>query len=165
MAVQTIYYPGFTLGGLGEPLAIVATLVMILMTPRTASAFWWTLIAFGGSCGEVSDLQVRWIAESFVPVASVLSETVSEFGGALGIALLGSSSTFLYRHGLISTMPANVVGTLQTPCFVESEPRASPLLGTNPVSASALSILHQTKNGRKLREGSQAGWRRLVFVT
>ena len=48
MVVQTIYYPGFTLGGLGEPLAMIATLVLILITPRTASAFWWTVIAFLG---------------------------------------------------------------------------------------------------------------------
>jgi len=48
LTVQTIYYPGFTLGGLGEPPAIIATLVLILMTPRSASAFWWTVIAFVG---------------------------------------------------------------------------------------------------------------------
>jgi hypothetical protein len=48
IAVQTIYYPGFTLGGVGEPLALIATLVLMLATPRTASAFWWTVIAFVG---------------------------------------------------------------------------------------------------------------------
>src|SRR5262252_5799310 len=32
-AVQTIYYPGFTIGGaFGEPLAIVATLLTVLIT-------------------------------------------------------------------------------------------------------------------------------------
>jgi Domain of unknown function (DUF1772) len=44
-AVQTIYYPGFTFGGLGEGLGMVATLVLLLMTPAHHPAFWWTLAA------------------------------------------------------------------------------------------------------------------------
>jgi len=46
MAVQTIYYPGFTIGGLAEILAIVAAFVLLLMTPRNGAAFAWTLIGF-----------------------------------------------------------------------------------------------------------------------
>lgn len=45
IAMQTVYYPGFTIGGIGEPLAVVATLVLLLLTPRSA-AFWWTEVAF-----------------------------------------------------------------------------------------------------------------------
>jgi MFS transporter, DHA2 family, multidrug resistance protein len=40
--------------------------------------------------------------------ASALSETVSEFGGALGIAVFGSLGTALYRHALGGAMPAGV---------------------------------------------------------
>jgi DHA2 family multidrug resistance protein-like MFS transporter len=40
--------------------------------------------------------------------ASALSETASEFSGALGIALLGSAGTVVYRHGLAQAMPAGV---------------------------------------------------------
>lgn len=40
--------------------------------------------------------------------ASALSETGSELGGALGIALLGSIGTAVYRHSMSSGMPAGV---------------------------------------------------------
>src|SRR5260370_7275272 len=46
-AVQTIYYPGFTIGGaFGEPLAMVATLVTLLFTTPGTPAFWLVLSAF-----------------------------------------------------------------------------------------------------------------------
>jgi DHA2 family multidrug resistance protein-like MFS transporter len=40
--------------------------------------------------------------------ASALSETASEFSGAVGIALFGSAGTVVYRHGLTEAMPAGV---------------------------------------------------------
>jgi MFS transporter, DHA2 family, multidrug resistance protein len=40
--------------------------------------------------------------------ASALSETASEFSGAVGIALFGSAGTVVYRHGLAEAMPAGV---------------------------------------------------------
>jgi MFS transporter, DHA2 family, multidrug resistance protein len=40
--------------------------------------------------------------------ASALSETASEFSGAVGIALFGSAGTVVYRHGLSQAMPAGV---------------------------------------------------------
>ncbi len=43
IAVQAIYYPGFTYGGLGEGLGMLTTLVLLLMTPISRPAFWWTL--------------------------------------------------------------------------------------------------------------------------
>jgi hypothetical protein len=46
IAVQTIYYPGFTYGGLGEGLGMLATLVLLFTTPTSQAAFWWTLTAF-----------------------------------------------------------------------------------------------------------------------
>src|SRR5262245_8128218 len=46
LAVQTIYYPGFTYGGFAEGLGLLATLVLVLMTSTGQPAFWWTLIAF-----------------------------------------------------------------------------------------------------------------------
>ena len=57
-----------------------------------------------GSC----DFVVSSAPQEQSGAASALSETVSEFGGALGIALLGSLSTLLYRHSLASVMPADV---------------------------------------------------------
>jgi hypothetical protein len=44
-AVQRIYYPGFTVGGAAEPLAILALIVLLVLTPRTSSAFGWTAAA------------------------------------------------------------------------------------------------------------------------
>lgn len=45
-AVQTIYYPGFTFGELGEPLAMAATLALLLTTPSDSAAFPLTLAGF-----------------------------------------------------------------------------------------------------------------------
>jgi hypothetical protein len=45
LAVQTIYYPGFTYGGLGEGLGIIATLILLLLSPGGSLAWWWTLAA------------------------------------------------------------------------------------------------------------------------
>jgi hypothetical protein len=46
LAVQTIYYPGFTFGGFGEGLGVVATLVLLLLTPTGTTPFQWTLVGF-----------------------------------------------------------------------------------------------------------------------
>src|SRR5215471_7646604 len=46
IATQTIYYPGFSTGGFAEPVGVLATLVLTLLTPRDSPAFIWTLAAF-----------------------------------------------------------------------------------------------------------------------
>jgi hypothetical protein len=43
MAVQAIYYPGFTIAGAAEPLAIIATVILALAVRNEGGAFWWTL--------------------------------------------------------------------------------------------------------------------------
>lgn len=58
LAVQTIYYPGFTFGGLGEGLGMLATLVLLLMTPTSRAAFWWT---FTGFVALVAMQAVYWV--------------------------------------------------------------------------------------------------------
>ena len=46
-AVQAIYYPGFTIGGLvGEFGGMLALAVPIYLTPMQADRFWWTVAAF-----------------------------------------------------------------------------------------------------------------------
>jgi hypothetical protein len=46
-AVQPIYYPGFTIGGLvGEFGSMVAALVLVVVTPYGSAAFWLTLAGF-----------------------------------------------------------------------------------------------------------------------
>ena len=47
IAVQSIYYPGFTIGAaFGEFGAMLATLVLLILTPYGTPAFWLTLSAF-----------------------------------------------------------------------------------------------------------------------
>jgi hypothetical protein len=38
--VQTIYYPGFTIGGIAEPLSILAIAVALLLAPAGSESFW-----------------------------------------------------------------------------------------------------------------------------
>lgn len=68
------------------------------------------LFAIGSAPGTaiVADFVVSSAPEEQAGAASALSETVSEFGGALGIALLGSLATYLYRHSLILTLPSGM---------------------------------------------------------
>lgn len=44
--VQTIYYPGFTIAGIAEPAAAIATLILLLTRANRSAAFWWTATAF-----------------------------------------------------------------------------------------------------------------------
>jgi hypothetical protein len=44
LAVQPIYYPGFTFGGISEPLGILLLLVLLLLTPA-GTTFWLTATA------------------------------------------------------------------------------------------------------------------------
>jgi hypothetical protein len=47
IAVQAIYYPGFTIGGaVGEGIGMCATLALLLVTDMTSPAFPWVLVAF-----------------------------------------------------------------------------------------------------------------------
>jgi hypothetical protein len=46
LATQQIYYPGFAIGGLAEGLGVVATLLLVIVTPRGSGVYWLTLGAF-----------------------------------------------------------------------------------------------------------------------
>jgi hypothetical protein len=45
VAVQKIYYPGFTVAGIAEPVAILATILLLAVTPFDTTPFWSTLFA------------------------------------------------------------------------------------------------------------------------
>ena len=47
MAVQKIYYPGFTIGGMAEPAAMLSLLGLLVLGPSSGPRFWWTLAALG----------------------------------------------------------------------------------------------------------------------
>lgn len=46
LAMQPVYYPGFTLGGLAEPLSLLVLLLLLFVSPRTGAALWLTGGAF-----------------------------------------------------------------------------------------------------------------------
>lgn len=50
-AVQRIYYPGFTIAGIGEPASFISIIVLLFLTPRATVAFWLTLVALIGLLG------------------------------------------------------------------------------------------------------------------
>jgi hypothetical protein len=50
-AVQTIYYPGFTVAGIAEPLSLIATIALLCLTPAGGLDFWLTLVALLGLLG------------------------------------------------------------------------------------------------------------------
>jgi hypothetical protein len=43
LSVQTIYYPGFTFGGLGEFGGMLSLLILLVSTSYGTARFWWTL--------------------------------------------------------------------------------------------------------------------------
>lgn len=48
VAVQAIYYPGFTIGGLvGELGGLLVLFALLFLTPYGTERFWWTAAAFG----------------------------------------------------------------------------------------------------------------------
>lgn len=47
LMVQKIYYPGFTVGGFGEVLGLLAIAGLLVVTPSQNAAFGWTLAGFG----------------------------------------------------------------------------------------------------------------------
>jgi hypothetical protein len=44
-AIQPIYYPGFTIAGISEPVAIIAAIILLVLTPLGSGDFWLTLAA------------------------------------------------------------------------------------------------------------------------
>ncbi|GGW74567.1 MFS transporter [Streptomyces lucensis JCM 4490] len=98
--------------------AVTATGYALLAFTGTDS-LWLVLTAAGVlACGVVAVMsQLTDLAMGTAPVeragtASSLMETGTEFGGALGMAVLGSIGTALYRHGMPATAPAEARETL-----------------------------------------------------
>ncbi|MEU3861400.1 MFS transporter [Streptomyces sp. NPDC028722] len=101
----------------------------------------WLVLAAAGvlACGMIMVLsQLTDLAMSGVPAeqagtASALLETGTEFGGALGMAVLGSIGTAVYRHAMPDTAPAEaretLGGALTTAARLPARPGAS-LLAT-----------------------------------
>jgi hypothetical protein len=57
LAVQTIYYPGFTIAGLAEPLSVLVSFVLLFFTPA-GMPFW---LALGGVLALLLTHLVYWL--------------------------------------------------------------------------------------------------------
>lgn len=58
IAVQPIYYPGFTIVGMAEPAAIISAIVLLVLMPWGGADFWLTVLAL---FGLVSMHAVYWL--------------------------------------------------------------------------------------------------------
>lgn len=50
-AVQPMYHPGFTIGGISEPAGLLLTIVLLLITPSQSPAFWLAAAVLVGLIG------------------------------------------------------------------------------------------------------------------
>jgi hypothetical protein len=79
LAVQPIYYPGFTIGGgVGEAGGLVALLLLVVLTPKGTAAFWLTLAAF---VALLATHAVYWIATHPVNNFWLRDVELKGFGG------------------------------------------------------------------------------------
>ncbi|WP_217547575.1 MFS transporter [Streptomyces sp. GbtcB6] len=91
----------------------------VLLALIGTDSLWLVLTGAGVlACGMVAIMsQLTDLALTGAPVeragtASSLLETAAEFGGALGMAVLGSIGTAVYRHEMATTAPAQARETL-----------------------------------------------------
>jgi len=83
-AVQRIYYPGFTIGGVSEPASLISSLLLLYLTPRETAAFWLTL---GALLGIVGMQMVYWIVVHPVNKIWMQGEALSSAGSTFFLGL------------------------------------------------------------------------------
>ena len=83
--VQRIYYPGFTIGGGAEVPAILATALLLFLTPAGSAAFWLELLAL---VGLVAMQATYWLVVHPVNKHWMAGEPVS----ASAVAFFGSGA-------------------------------------------------------------------------
>jgi hypothetical protein len=86
-AVQPIYDPGFTIAGISEPVAILSTIVLLVLTPWGSADFWLTLVAL---LGVLAMQAVYWIFTHPVNNFWLKDEKLGGLGA--GFFSLGSAS-------------------------------------------------------------------------
>lgn len=78
VAMQPIYYPGFTIaGGIGEAGGMISTLILLFLTPSRTADFWLTLVAL---LGLISMQAVYWLFTHPVNKFWLEGEKLSSFG-------------------------------------------------------------------------------------
>jgi Anthrone oxygenase len=77
LTVQSIYYPGFTLIGMSEPLAVLASLALALVSPPALASFWLALAACACFLGMqaifwavVQPVNKRWLEGKQLPTST-----------------------------------------------------------------------------------------------
>jgi hypothetical protein len=84
-AVQSIYYPGFTIGGIGEGAGTIAAIILLFLTPRASVDFWLTAVAVIGLIGMQG---VYWIVTH--PINQFWVEDVKLNRAGAGFFALGT---------------------------------------------------------------------------
>lgn len=96
---------GLVLGAVGFGL-----LTQVSVSSLAAVVIGWAVMSlgFGATFALTADLVVGTAPPERAGAASAISETGAEFGGALGIAILGSLGTAIYRSQLAADLPPGV---------------------------------------------------------
>jgi hypothetical protein len=76
-AMQPIYYPGFTIAGMSEPLSIISAIILLVLTPLGSTDFWLTLVALLGLIGVQA---VYWLVTHPVNQFWLEGEQLSSVG-------------------------------------------------------------------------------------
>jgi hypothetical protein len=76
-AMQSTYYPGFTIGGAAEPVAIILTTILLFLTPLGIAGFWLRLLAL---LGLITMQAVYWLFIHPVNKFWVQDVKLSRFG-------------------------------------------------------------------------------------
>ncbi|RST47780.1 MFS transporter [Variovorax sp. DXTD-1] len=109
--------PAFVMGG-GLGVAALG-FAMLVVLPAEGGVAWMVASMVISSLGLApvftlaTDLVVGSAPPERAGVASAISETSSEFGGALGIAILGSIGAAIYRSAMADAVPAGLAGAAE----------------------------------------------------
>ena len=106
------WFPTRTIVCVGLAIAVVSvgmlTRVDASSLPIVVAACVVMMIGFGLVVTLTSDMIIAAAPEERAGAASAISETGTELGGALGIAVLGSIGTAIYRREVADAIPAGV---------------------------------------------------------
>jgi DHA2 family multidrug resistance protein-like MFS transporter len=94
---------------------VAASGLLVLTQAQASSGVWLVLVGAGLLSGGlvaamslVAELTMGAVPAERAGTGSALLETASEFGGALGIAILGSIGTAIYRSDIAGHLPAGL---------------------------------------------------------
>ena len=89
LAVQQIYYPGFTFGGMAEPLGTIALVSLLIFAAPAGTRYWWAVAALAALIGMQL---VYWFVTHPVNSAWVKDLQLSGLGGSFFSTIAGDVS-------------------------------------------------------------------------